>query len=373
MKWGIVCMRNARVTLLLLLLPLLAACGRQLSDNPPTAAPRATATVAAPAEDATAASETQPTETTQQEEAAPVETVESAASAPTDPLVLAISQADAANGQTLFNQMNSTGFACSSCHNAASEDRLIGPGLLNVPAKAATRVEGQSAYEYLHNAILHPNDFIVPGDPAYPAGLMPQVYGDLYSEQEVYDLVAYLLTLGELPAETTVAAAPTEAPAEDAAPAEEVVTEEVVETAEATVEEAPAETAEATEAQAVEPTAVPATEIPATVPAVPVNPTAEIVLTLEGQGVAAFGEFMFTQPLNGDQSCADCHTVDSAEDAGLLGIGARAAQIDSVPERYLYGAIISDDLHGDLPENYGEILTAAQINDIIAYLMSLGN
>lgn len=100
---------------------------------------------------------------------------------------------DVAAGQELFNTLIAeTGFSCMACHNAASEDRLVGPGLLNVAARAATRVEGQDAITYLRNSILHPNDYLVE---TYPENLMPQVYANLFSEQQVNDLIAYLLTL----------------------------------------------------------------------------------------------------------------------------------------------------------------------------------
>ncbi len=83
-------------------------------------------------------------------------------------------------------------FACSTCHLVDSEAQLIGPGLLNVSVRAETRVPGQTADEYLHNSILHPSDFVVEN---YPDMLMPQVYGTVFTEDEINDLIAYLYTL----------------------------------------------------------------------------------------------------------------------------------------------------------------------------------
>lgn len=111
---------------------------------------------------------------------------------------VAVAQGDAAAGEALFTEMQaSVGFACSTCHNAASSARLIGPGLQGIGATAATRVEGQSASDYLHTAIVDPNSFIVPPDDGgpYPENLMPQTYATLFSEQQINDLVAYLMTL----------------------------------------------------------------------------------------------------------------------------------------------------------------------------------
>lgn len=130
---------------------------------------------------------------------------EEATSAPAqaqDPLVLLVSRfGNPARGDELFHTVynnTSTGpYACSTCHNAASEDRLIGPGLYNLRDHADQRVEGQVAEAYIYNSILHPNDFIVPAEPPYPANLMPNNYRDLFSDQDLYDIIAYILTLGD--------------------------------------------------------------------------------------------------------------------------------------------------------------------------------
>lgn len=99
---------------------------------------------------------------------------------------------DAAIGDVLFHEMQSVGFACSTCHYADQETRLIGPGLLGIGDNAASRVAGESAEEYLRNAILHPDDYLVE---TFPAGLMPQTYADVFSEEDVNNLIAYLLSL----------------------------------------------------------------------------------------------------------------------------------------------------------------------------------
>lgn len=94
---------------------------------------------------------------------------------------------DPANGQTLF--VNN---ACSGCHNVASEDTLVGPGLLNVKYRAGQRVEGMSAVDYIHTSIVDPNAYVVEG---FPAGVMVQTYGSTLSEDQINDIIAYLLTL----------------------------------------------------------------------------------------------------------------------------------------------------------------------------------
>lgn len=101
--------------------------------------------------------------------------------------------ANPANGETLFNTFQpAASFACSTCHRADSEDRLIGPGLLNIGIRAETRVEGQSAIEYLYASIVEPGAYVVD---TFPDGLMPQNWAEIYSESEIYDIIAYLTTL----------------------------------------------------------------------------------------------------------------------------------------------------------------------------------
>lgn len=137
-----------------------------------------------------------PTETPAQAEAT------SAPAQAQDPLVLLVSRfGNPARGDelfhTVFNNTSTGPYACATCHNAASEDRLIGPGLYNLRGHADHRVEGEVTEVYIYNSILHPNDFIVPAEPPYPANLMPNNYRDLLSDQDLYDIIAYLLTLGD--------------------------------------------------------------------------------------------------------------------------------------------------------------------------------
>lgn len=110
-----------------------------------------------------------------------------------DPLVGIIASRDAENGKVLFNTFQpDAGFGCSTCHHADSEARLIGPGLLNIGNRAEARVEGQTALDYIYTSIISPSEFVVPD---YPDGLMPANWAEIYSEDEIYDIMAYLLTL----------------------------------------------------------------------------------------------------------------------------------------------------------------------------------
>lgn len=100
---------------------------------------------------------------------------------------------DAANGEVLFNTFQAeAGFACATCHRPDSEARLIGPGLLNVGTRAETRIEDLSAVEYIRTSIVNPGAYVVE---SFPDALMPQNWAEIYVEDEINDLIAYLLTL----------------------------------------------------------------------------------------------------------------------------------------------------------------------------------
>jgi mono/diheme cytochrome c family protein len=88
---------------------------------------------------------------------------------------------DAANGKALFDQ------ACSGCHAAVDG---AGPALPGMAERAATRVEGMSAEDYLHEAIVEPSAYLVEGF----ADIMPKTYGEQYDEAQLADIIAYILT-----------------------------------------------------------------------------------------------------------------------------------------------------------------------------------
>ncbi|HNB50898.1 MAG TPA: c-type cytochrome [Anaerolineales bacterium] len=88
---------------------------------------------------------------------------------------------------------------CIACHTIQGVSTgAVGPELTQVGTNAETRVAGQSAEEYIHTSIIDPNAFIVsdcpPGPCANPS-VMPLTFGETLSEQQLADLVAYLLSL----------------------------------------------------------------------------------------------------------------------------------------------------------------------------------
>ena len=411
-------MRSVRIVLLILSISVLAACGRALPDETPASSAASsdtsTTTEATPTEAAVveptaetsgdAASEAAATEDTATDEATTTDNTDTTDEASTDvvdtsasdPIAEAVSLASASNGDTLFHEMTSTGFACSSCHNVDNEDRLVGPGMLNVGARAWERQPGVSAPAYLYNSILHPNDYLVE---SYPENVMPAVYADVFSESEIYDLVAYLMTLGdsgqppavadagsadaqseeatpvedtsgeatpsdeatEAPADEPVA---TEAPAEDVTPETIVVTQVVVVTATPGADEAAAgeETpAEATEEAPPEPTP---------------TPTQSYVVTLDGLGwgVPVVGEQLYNTALIDDMACSDCHYADSDEvlvGQGMIGLTERAQEAGQQTQTYAYQSIVNPDVHPDLSRDYVDVLSDADIADLVSYMLTL--
>jgi len=226
--------------------------------------------------------------------------------------------ADAEHGAELFTTFQAdAGFACSTCHHADSEDRLIGPGLLNISSRADMRVDGQDAVTYIYTSIVNPSAFVVAD---YPDELMPANWAEIYTEEEIFDIIAYLTTLGD-------------SPDEDSASTDEAT---------ATVVELP-DTADAEHG-------------------------AELFTTFQAD--AGF-------------ACSTCHQADSEDrliGPGLLNIGSRAdMRVDGQDAvTYIYTSIVNpsafvvadypDEL---MPANWAEIYTEEEIFDIIAYLTTL--
>jgi nitric oxide reductase subunit C len=81
---------------------------------------------------------------------------------------------------------------CVSCHALDADVVLVGPSHAGIGTRAETAVAGKSAEEYLRESILEPDAEITDG---FTMGLMYANYGTDLSDQEVADLVAFLMTL----------------------------------------------------------------------------------------------------------------------------------------------------------------------------------
>ena len=97
---------------------------------------------------------------------------------------------DASAGETIFHDGKGSAPACVNCHAAEAGPFALGPVMTGISERAGSRIEGMSAEDYLHQSILEPGEFIVPGF----RPMMPPTYGENLTEQDIEDIIAYLMT-----------------------------------------------------------------------------------------------------------------------------------------------------------------------------------
>lgn len=90
---------------------------------------------------------------------------------------------------------------CLGCHTiGSSSESLRFPDLAGIGATAATRVEGESAIEYLARSLYEPNSYVVDGFlPGMPTINKPPIG---LSDDEIKAVIAYLQSLGDTPTVT---------------------------------------------------------------------------------------------------------------------------------------------------------------------------
>ena len=371
-------MAYRRIIAIAIVLVLVTACGRRLPEeglDNSTADEETAVVVASPtvvenidentdAEVTTVPDATAEVESTSDESSEEVATEEPVAvveAEPADDLIAIVADASASNGEALFNQMTGAGFACATCHNAANDQRLIGPGFAGLPIIAENRIEGVVAERYLYNSIIHPNDYIVEG---YPEGVMPPTYSEIFSEDELNDLVAYLMTLGEMPDRSEPAVVEVEPIAT------EEPTQEPTGVADASTDTTDTSSSDANTiviTQIVVVTATPSaetaqeveTEVPVPTEAVDPNATPDFIVTLSSFGRISNGETLYAS------ECLECHTLDGSGEYDLSDLSALTGSVAS--ERYLYDALNAPDVHNIV---YTETLSEIELYDLIAYLVA---
>jgi cytochrome c553 len=102
---------------------------------------------------------------------------------------------DPVAGEKLFKQTQELAGAptCATCHVLApGEPAVVGPNLSGIATVAGQRVEGQSAEVYLYTSITDPYAYVVQG---YQSSIMVRNYADYLTEQQINDMVAFLMTL----------------------------------------------------------------------------------------------------------------------------------------------------------------------------------
>ena len=97
---------------------------------------------------------------------------------------------DAAAGEIIFHEGKGSAVACINCHAAEPGAFSLGPVMTGISARAGSRIEGLTAEEYLHQSIVNPGEYLAPGFRA----MMPPTYGEYLTEQDIADIIAYLMT-----------------------------------------------------------------------------------------------------------------------------------------------------------------------------------
>ena len=99
---------------------------------------------------------------------------------------------DPERGKELFFASNiGGGTGCRLCHSLKPDEVKVGPSLAGIATRAATRIPGMSAEEYIRQSIVDPGAYIVPGFD----NKMPPYISENLSPQDLEDLIAFLMTL----------------------------------------------------------------------------------------------------------------------------------------------------------------------------------
>lgn len=82
--------------------------------------------------------------------------------------------------------------ACRACHSLEPGVTLVGPSFAGIASRAATRVPGMSAEEYLYQSIVDPDAYVVEG---FKKGQMVRDTAERLTDAQIRDLVGFLMTL----------------------------------------------------------------------------------------------------------------------------------------------------------------------------------
>ncbi len=103
----------------------------------------------------------------------------------TEQVTALLANADPARGELLITEA-----LCAACHIAGAEVK-IAPPFEGVGSRAETRRPPLNAAEYLYESIIHPTAFVVEDY----TGSMPQNFAERLTDEQIGDIIAYLLTL----------------------------------------------------------------------------------------------------------------------------------------------------------------------------------
>lgn len=102
-------------------------------------------------------------------------------------------EGDPVHGEQVFRIGVEGAPPCAACHQVAagSAGFSLAPNLAGIATRAAERVPGMAAAQYLEESILHPASHVIPG---YHVSMFTG-YAAYLSPQDLSDLIAYLMTL----------------------------------------------------------------------------------------------------------------------------------------------------------------------------------
>jgi cytochrome c551/c552 len=95
-----------------------------------------------------------------------------------------LNESDAANGAKLVEQ-----YGCATCHRLAIVAN-VAPSFSGLAERAGERRPPLSAADYIYESIIDPSAYLVEG---YSPS-MPQDFAERLSDQEIGDIIAYLLS-----------------------------------------------------------------------------------------------------------------------------------------------------------------------------------
>jgi hypothetical protein len=82
---------------------------------------------------------------------------------------------------------------CNQCHTIPGVSTgALGPDLTHIGTVAKTRQPGVDDEVYLRESIVNPSAYVVPG---FSDGVMPKDFGTRLNQQQLNDLIAYLVSL----------------------------------------------------------------------------------------------------------------------------------------------------------------------------------
>lgn len=187
--------------LLIVIAVVLIGCAPPPTPTPvPTATPVPPTTTIVPTKSPTVA----PTNTLFPPTATPVPPTATRVPPTNTPALSSSLKGDAANGAKLFSTI---GIECNSCHyvDRSGPGGEAAPHLGDIVVEAERIVKladykgsAKTAAEYIRESIINPNIYLVPGDKYRNkdnTSAMDQYFGQQLTPQQIEDLVAYLLTL----------------------------------------------------------------------------------------------------------------------------------------------------------------------------------